>query len=179
MELLLKVNARLQPMNRFDLEDALNELLIREKAGEVIGGGTIQKENGEIEYCEIQIHMKKSRKHHIDWLVDLLNRMGIAKGSILEGESICISVGTLEGLAYYSNGTELAEEIYQNCDINYVIEQMELAMGEKGSMYSYWEGPQYTALYFYGPSFEEMKKSIEPFISEYPLCQKSKIEQIS
>lgn len=46
-------------------------------------------------------------------------------------------------------------------------------------MYSYWEGPIYTALYFYGISFAEMKKKIEPFIATYPLCQKSRIEQIA
>ena len=35
------------------------------------------------------------------------------------------------------------------------------------------------ALYFYGSSFAEMKQRIEPFIATYPLCQKSRIEQIA
>ena len=61
----------------------------------------------------------------------------------------------------------------------YVIEQMEQAMEGIGRMYSYWEGSTYTALYFYGTSFAEMKEKIEPFIASYPLCQKSRIEQIA
>lgn len=85
----------------------------------------------------------------------------------------------MEGLAYYLNGAELPKEVYETCDINYVIDQMEQAMKGIGSMYSYWEGDTYTALYFYGKSFSEMKRSIEPFIAEYPLCQKSRVEQIA
>lgn len=41
------------------------------------------------------------------------------------------------------------------------------------------EWDRYTALYFYGTSFAEMKQRIEPFIATYPLCQKSYIEQIA
>ena len=63
--------------------------------------------------------------------------------------------------------------------VSYVIEQMEQAMEGIGRMYSYWEGSTYTALYFYGTSFAEMKEKIEPFIASYPLCQKSRIEQIA
>ena len=32
-----------------------------------------------------------------------------------------IEVGTLEGLAYYGNGTELLDEVYESCDINHVL----------------------------------------------------------
>ncbi len=38
MELTLRLNARFQPRHRFDLEDALQELLERENMGEVTGG---------------------------------------------------------------------------------------------------------------------------------------------
>ena len=92
---------------------------------------------------------------------------------------IKIEVGTLEGLAFYVNGTDLPDEIYESCDINHVIEQMESAMNGIGRFYSYWEGNEWTALYFYGVSFVEMKQKIEPFIASYPLCQKSRIEQIA
>ena len=74
---------------------------------------------------------------------------------------------------------ELIDEIYESCDINHVIEQMESAMNGIGRFYSYWEGNEWTALYFYGVSFVEMKQKIEPFIASYSLCQKSRIEQIA
>ena len=95
------------------------------------------------------------------------------------GEDLEVAVGRLEGLALYMNGTELHDEVYENCDINYAIDQMEELMGNIGSMYSYWEGPNDTAIYFYGDSFEEMKRCIEPFLNEYPLCQKCRIEHIA
>ncbi len=107
---------------------------------------------GEIESCDIEIHLNDDKQDSINRLVELVNKIGIPKGSAL----LCmvpefkIEVGTLEGLAYYI-----------------------------GSFYSYWEGNEWTALYFYGTSFVEMKQKIEPFIASYPLCQKCRIEQIA
>lgn len=179
MNLSLKLNARFQPMHRFELEDALQEILEQNHMGEVTGGGTAQNPDGEIAYCVIDICLAKDEQDSVNWLVGLLNRIGIPKGSVLEGLESEIEVGTLEGLAFYSNGVDLPEEVYRTCDINYVIEQMEHAMDGIGRMYSYWEGAVYTALYFYGTSFAEMKERIAPFVAEYPLCQKSQIEQIA
>ena len=160
MDLTLNLNSRLQPMHRHDLEDALQEILEKGKLGEVTGGGTLQSPHGEIVSCDI---------------------IGIPKGSALlcTAPEMKIEVGTLEGLAFYVNGTELPDEIYGSCDINHVIEQMESAIDGIGRFYSYWEGNEWTALYFYGVSFVEMKQKIEPFIASYPLCQKSRIEQIA
>jgi len=179
MRLTLKLNARFQPMHRFELEDALQEILEKEQMGEITGGGTAQNPDGEIMYCDIEIQLVRDDSQAVEWLVNLLNHIGIPKGSILQGIEPEISVGTLEGLAFYSNGMDLPDEVYSTCDINYVIEQMELAMEGIGSMYSYWESSTYTALYFYGSSFAEMKRRIEPFIASYPLCQKSRVEQIA
>ncbi len=80
--------------------------------------------------------MEEDVSKNISRLVGLLNAIGIPKGSVLKGEKE-ISIGTLEGLAYYLNGTELSREVYQNCDINYVIEQMEAKIQGIGRMYSY------------------------------------------
>lgn len=179
MYLTLKLNARFQPKHRFELEDALQEILERERLGEITGGGTAQNPDGEIAYCDIEIHLTGERPDGVQWLADLLNRIGIPKGSVLQGAGPEIAVGTLEGLAYYSNGIDLPDEVYRTCDINYVIEQMEQAMEGVGGMYSYWEGDTCTALYFYGTSFSEMKRRIEPFIASYPLCGKSRIERIA
>ena len=179
MDLTLKLNAKFQPKHRFELEDALQEILEKNRMGEITGGGTAQNPDGEIAYCDIEICLTKDSSDSREWLVGLLNKIGIPKGSILQGVEPEVEVGTLEGLAYYSNGVDLPDEVYENCDINYVCEQMEQAMEGIGRMYSYWEGNTYTALYFYGSSFAEMKKRIEPFIATYPLCQKCRIEQIA
>lgn len=179
MDLTLKLNARFQPKHRFELEDALQEILEKEQMGEITGGGTALNPDGEIAYCDIEIHLEDETADSVKWLADLLNSMGIPKGSVLQGVEPEMKVGTLEGLAYYSNGTDLPDEVYQTCDINYVIEQMEQAMEGIGQMYSYWVSATHTALYFYGSSFAEMKQRIEPFLAVYPLCQKSRVEQIA
>lgn len=181
MDLTLNLNSRLQPMHRHDLEDALQEILEKGKLGEVTGGGTLQSPHGEIVSCDIEIHLNDDKQDSINRLVELMNIIGIPKGSALlcTAPEMKIEVGTLEGLAFYVNGTDLPDEIYESCDINHVIEQMESAMNGIGRFYSYWEGNEWTALYFYGVSFVEMKQKIEPFIASYPLCQKSRIEQIA
>jgi hypothetical protein len=83
-----------------------------------------------------------------------------------------VEVGTLEGLAYYLNNTDLPDVVYETCDINHVVEQMELAMKGIGGLYSYWESDAYTALYFYGNSYSEMKQKIEPFSQHIPCAKK-------
>lgn len=179
MDITLKLNARFQPKHRFELEDALQEILEKNQMGEITGGGTAQNSDGEIACCDIEICLAEDQKDAVEWLVDLLNHIGIPKGSVLQGVTPEIEVGTLEGLAYYSNGVDLPDEVYKNCDINYVCEQMEKAIEGIGRMYSYWEGSRDTALYFYGTSYAEMKKRMEPFIASYPLCQKCRVEQIA
>lgn len=178
MNITLHLNARLQPKDRFILEDALQEIFEKNNAGEVTGGGTLLKENGEIKSCDIEIELYEENKSP-EWLKSLLNSMGIPKGSFIQGAGQPISVGTLEGLAIYLNGTDLPEEVYRSCDINYVIEQLKQAVDTVGSMYSYRELDTFTALYFYGVSFSLMKEKMEDFVSTYPLCRNCRIEQIA
>lgn len=181
MELTLHLNARFQPIHRFELEDAIQEIMERNNMGEVTGGGTLQKPDGEIESCDIEIHMNSDSLDGVEDLSGIIKAMGVPKGSFLSSSEpeVNIEVGTLEGLAIYCNGTDLPDEVYKECDINYAIQKMEEAIEGIGRMYSYWEGANDTALYFYGTSYEEMKQRIEPFCNEYPLCQKSRIEKIA
>lgn len=179
MNLTLKLNARFQPKHRFELEDALQEILGKKQLGEITGGGTAQNPDGEIASCDIEIYLAKDDSDVLEWLVSLLNKIGIPKGSVLQGIKPEIEVGTLEGLACYLNGVDLPKDVYETCDINYVIEQMENILEGTGRMYSYWEGSTYTALYFYGKSFSEMRELITSFVNHYPLCEKCRIEQIS
>lgn len=178
MQLVLHLNARFQPKHRFELEDALQEILQKNGAGEITGGGTSLRPNGEIDSCDIEIAFFDGVKS-LEWLVRLLNSIGVPKGSVLRGVEPPINVGVLEGLAIYINGTDLAAEVYKSCDINYAIKHLEQAVDGIGRMYSYRELSEFTALYFYGASFAEMKERMNSFILSYPLCQKCRIEQIA
>ena len=174
----LQINARLRPLDRGDLyEDPIGELLEEQEIGSVDGGGTMMAANGEVEFCDVEIDLEDSIPQ--ERLLAALGQFALPKGSVLRSETEESPIGELEGLAIYLNGTELPDEVYQTCDINYVVSHLEELMGKKGRFFSHWQGPQDTALYYYGPSFDHMKQAIAEFVAQYPLCQKCRIEQIA
>ena len=181
----LNLNARFQPMHRHELEDALDDLMSESEIGFVDGGGTLMSPSGEIKSCDIELDLNDGSEETIAELENIIDTLGVPKGSKLlwhdedSGEQIERPVGRLEGMALYMNGSELPTEVYECCDINYVIEQLGSRMDGIGQLYSWWEGPQNTALYFYGQSYEKMLASIQDFIAEYPLCQKCVTERIA
>ena len=184
MNITLNLNARLQPMHRGDLEDDLDELLEKSDIGFVDGGGTLTSPSGEVKSCDIELDLNDSSEETIAELEKIIDALGIPKGSKLlwtasDGEKTERPVGRLEGMAINLNGTDLPKEVYESSDINYVIEQLESRMDGIGRLYSWWEGPQNTALYFYGQSYEKMSSAIQDFIAEYPLCQKCMMERIA
>ncbi len=190
LHITLHLNARLRPLDRGALyEDDMNEILKKYKLGEVVGGGTAQRKDGEIEYCDIEISLKEEA---MEDFICFINRIPIPKGSYLQidedtipqGSSLQrgktrIDVGQLEGLALYLNGTDLPNEVYESCDVNYVVDELEKLLDGCGEMYSFFEGNTETAFYFYGENFDEMKNRISSFIENYPLCSQCRIIQIA
>lgn len=175
--MILHLNARLQPIHRGEIyEDPINEVLYAYKIGEVTGGGTLQETSGEIESCDVEISVKDESK---DSFILLLKQVPMPKGSYLETGDKKVELGELEGLGLYLNGTDLDSEVYQNCDVNYVIGEVDKLLKDCGERYSHWEGSSETALYYYGKSFKEMKEKIEGFIKTYPLCEKCRVVQIA
>ena len=109
MDLTLRLNARLQPIHQFQFEDVIHTLLTKKGIGETSGGGVAQDPEGETTYCEIEIHLDDTKPNNIIQLLEILSKTGIPKGSTLwsADPEFNIEVGTLEGLAYYFNNTEL------------------------------------------------------------------------
>lgn len=179
MDLTLQLNARLRPIDRGDLyEDKLDQQLKKEGIGECMGGGTMQLATGEIKYCDVNVSIDDTCTA-LDTILKILKEIGVPKGSLLYNDEVYLPVGELEGMAIYINGYDLPDAIYEECDINQVIKDINIRIENVGSFYSYWEGPMETALYFYGSSFYNMKKQIQVFVKHHPLCQKCRIEQIA
>ncbi|MCL2854019.1 MAG: hypothetical protein FWE21_00190 [Defluviitaleaceae bacterium] len=180
--LTLEINGKLQPLDRGEIyEDILMEELEKAGIGSVDGGGTLMEKDGSIALCDIGISLNNGQEA-MGKLMLILQALCLPKGSrlLLDGdEAEPIPLGCLEGLALWLNGTELSEEVYKTCDINHVVAELNRLLGDGGQMYSYWQGPNDTALYFYGTSFEDMKLKMEPFLAEYPLCQKHRIERVA
>jgi len=180
--IVVKLNARIQPMHRGEIfEDVLNEILEKERKGEVSGGGTMQSQSGEIDYCDIEIRVANSDESTINLIQRSLEEIGVPKGSKIQVEATGIEIefGTLEGLAIYLNGTELHEDVYKNSDSNHVYSELNRLTKGTGKVYSYWQGPTETAFYLYGSSFLEMKKKITELVDSYPLCQKCRVAQVA
>lgn len=179
---VVTLNARIQPLDRGEIfEDPLDEMLSKASKGEVIGGGTMQSQSGEIEYCDIEIEVLNSDEPTIDFIKSSLEQIGVPKGSkiTVEATESEIEFGTLEGLAIYLNGTDLDDEVYENSDSNFVFSELDRLTEGTGRVYSYWQGSTETALYLYGTSFLKMKSMISELVENYPLCQKCRIEQIA
>lgn len=177
-----QLNARLQPLHRGEyFEDPLDAELRKAGYGEVSGGGTLQDQVGEIEYCDIEVLLKDAPPASIDLIVATLERLGAPKGSKLhiEPESRELALGTAEGLAIYLNGTDLPDDVYRSCDPNVVYDEFNRLLGSAGRVLSYWQGPRETALYLYGTSCAEMQSRIVGFLATYPLCQRSRTVQIA
>lgn len=188
VHITLHLNAKLQPIHRGErYEDDMDETLKKYGMGEIVGGGTALGENGEVEDCDIEISLKEDS---IEDFIGFINRVPIPKGSYLRinEETMLkkdrlqqdkIDVGQLEGLALYLNGSDLPKEVYESCDVNYVVEELEKLLLDCGELFSYFEGNTETAFYFYGESFDKMKNRISSFIEDYPLCRQCRIIQIA
>lgn len=177
------INARIEPIERGGrYEDPLIEALEENGLAVVTGGGTMQSESGEIAYCGIDLDLLNVDEA-VSFIGDFLAEHGAPKGSKLQyevnGEAKEAPFGFLEGLAIYLNGTDLAPEVYETCDINELYDQIEDLLGDRGEIQGFWNGPTETALYLYGYSVDEMRRLIAPFVKKYPLCEQARFVVIT
>jgi len=178
-----RLNARLQPLDRGEFyEDPLLDTLEADSLGEVTGGGTqLAEEPAGIEFCDLEIRLNDLSDDTLRAVIARLEDLGAPKGSklILDDDGRELSFGCNEGMAVFLNGVDLPDSVYEECDVDHVIEEFNRLMDGKGKYHSYWQGSQETGLYCYGPSFADMKAAIEPFVRSYPLCRTARIEQIA
>ena len=178
------LNDKVMPIDRGEIYgDPLDEMLQLEGIGEVTGGGTMQHASGEIEYCDLEICINTDslNDRQIKMIIDKLESNGAPKGSVLTIEKTGekLPFGLKEGLALYIDGVNLEDEVYKNCDSNFVVEEIKRLIKDNSELVRYWQGEKETGLYFYGDSFDSMYKSIEPFINEYPLCKGARVVKIA
>ncbi|MGO8764690.1 MAG: hypothetical protein ACLQSR_06090 [Limisphaerales bacterium] len=119
----------------------------------------------------------------IPFVIERLESYGAPKGSKLivrDGEKERgIPFGRAEGFGVYIDGINLPKEIYKTCDINLVIDELNILVKGHGSIESYWEGQSETAPYIYGDDAELMKRLIAPYLATYPLCQGARVVTIA
>lgn len=180
--IIVQLNARLQPMHRAEFfEDPLDDVLNTHGIGEISGGGTLQSKSGEIEFCDVEIEVNQASAQTVHTIIHRLEELGAPKGSRLTvgASDRDIAFGVSEGMAVYLNGSSLPDEVYQECDSNFVYSEFDRLLNGSGRVLSYWQGPTETAFYLYGSSFIAMKDKIAGFVASYPLCQQCRVVQIA
>ncbi|MEP6929655.1 MAG: hypothetical protein ABI850_06570 [Flavobacterium sp.] len=178
------LNDKIMPIDRGEIyEDLLDELLIAENIGEVSGGGTMQKKSGEIDYCDVEIKLNGTEidKTVINKIIEKLENLGAPKGSVMNVKKTQekINFGKLEGIGIYLDGTNLPKNVYEECDINFVITEIHRLTETEYIVNRNWGNENVIALYFYGQSFDKMKTQIKEFVESYPLCENCRIEKIA
>lgn len=174
------LNARVQPLDRGDrYEDRLLDALESGVIANVAGGGSQLLPGGnEIEYCCIDLDIF-DLKRGVPLITSILERAGAPKGSYLsytvDDESHRIPFGQTYGIAIYLNGTELPNTVYKECDVNYIIAEIDRVLDGVGSYQSYWQGPTETGLYVYGSSRDVMRRLLADLLDIYPLCKRARV----
>jgi hypothetical protein len=176
---IARLNDRAQPVDRGELyEDPLQELLAEKAWGEVSGGGSQLSEQGEIQFCDIEIFLVEVTPEILGAIATKLESLGAPVGSRLLSEPE-LPFGSNAGLAIYLNGTDLPDSTYRECDSNFVYSEFNRLLIGVGRVHSHWQGPTETALYVYGRSAADMRAALQPFLDSYPLCQRARVVQIA
>lgn len=178
----VRINARLQPVHRGDrYEDPLAFLLERSFPGSAVtGGGTLVSGDGEPLSCAIEAEVVGDHDAIAAAVIDLLEAQGAPRGSSLGiAHDDARVFGTTDGLGLYLDGVGLPDEVYAANDVNELLDRLHIALGDTGSLQSFWEGPTQTALYLYGPSGEAMRSALDDLLGSHPLARNSTLVDLA
>lgn len=145
-----KLNARIMPLTRADIEDALGQALENAKLGSVDGGGTaISADGSMIESCDIEIVVNDLSESTISFLVEKLGRL-VPRGSVLQlPDGMEVPIGNLEGLEMLFEDADSANDFVGR-------------LTETDPPHYYGDyGSAGCALNLYGESFAEWKRPAE------------------
>jgi hypothetical protein len=180
--LQVRINARLPSVQRGDrYEDPLAFWLeSRYPGSHVTGGGTLRSPEGEPLSCGIDAEVVGDADAVISGVTAFLDGLGAPRGSsatIVDGPYR--PFGTSEGLAVYLNGTDLPAQVYAAHDVNEFFDRLHEAVADTGALQAFWEGPETTAGYVYGASYDAIREAVAPLLASHPLAEKARVVQIA
>jgi hypothetical protein len=163
------------PIDRGDrYEDPLNEVLEAAGIGRVTGGGSQLTEDGRIEFADIEIELA-DLDAALQVAVEALERAGAPHGSEIRLDgSVLREFGTMQCVTVYLDGVTLPQEVYADLDFDQLIAELEGVAGE-GSYRGHWQGPEETALYFFGPDAEQLFTRLEPVLRALSIGQNARV----
>lgn len=176
------LNARVQPMHRGEIyEDPLDEILESVAPGSrVSGGGTAFSPDTGVESCDIQVDVVGDPTQVAGQVVFALESLGAPRGSWLTiGDGERVEFGALYGFALELDGTSLPAEVYAENDVNDLIQAVSEEIGGAGALMSWWEGPEWTSLFFYGHEPALIRAVLERAATDFALARGSRVTSIT
>lgn len=174
---LARLYEYIEPIDRGDrYEDPLQDALDKAGAGRVTGGGSQLDELGGISYVDIEIELA-NLDAALRTVTAALEAAGAPQGSELllaSDESVLREFGTQQCLAVFLDGTSLPDDVYAELDFEAVVEEIGAAAGE-GSYRGFWQGPEETGLFLFGPDAEAMLARVEPVLRRIPIGQNARV----
>jgi len=174
---LARVYEHIEPIDRGErYEDPLDETLTKHAVGRVTGGGSQLDELGAITFADIEIELA-DLDGAVQVVAEALDAAGAPQGSELllaSEERVLREFGTLQCLAVFLDGTSLPGEVYAELDFDAVVEELGAAAGD-GSFRGFWQGPEETGLFFFGPDADAMFAQVEPALRRLPIGQNARV----
>ena len=175
--ILARLYEHIEPIDRGErYEDPLDAVLAQTNIGRVTGGGSQLNELGGIEYADIEIELA-NLDSSLGIVVDALEKAGAPQGSELidlSDSRVLRQFGTQQCLAIFLDGTTLPEQVYADLDFDAVVTELGAAAGD-GSSRGFWQGPEETGLFFFGPDAEAMFARVEPVLRRLPIGQNARV----
>lgn len=176
--ILARFYEHIEPLDRGDrYEDPLQAVLENTNIGRVTGGGSQLNELGGIEFADVEIELANLDEPALRTVADALEQAGAPQGSELiaaADDRILRQFGTLQCLAIFLDGTSLPDEVYADLDFDAVVGEIGAAAGED-SFRGFWQGPEETGVFFFGPDAEAMFTRVEPVLRRLPIGQNARV----
>lgn len=165
----------IEPLDRGTrYEDPLDAVLKPAGLGAVAGGGSQLNELGGIDFAEVEIQLA-DLNGLLRMTVEALELAGAPEGSeILYGATVIREFGTRQCVAVYLDGVSLPDEVYADLDFDELLATLGNAAGPD-SYRGFWQGPQETGLFYFGPNADELFARIEPALLGLPIGQNARV----
>jgi hypothetical protein len=174
---IARMYEHIEPMDRGDrYEDPLQTALEAGNLGRVTGGGSQLNELGGIEFADVEIELA-DLDDALRVVREALEKAGAPQGSeIIHAEDgrVLREFGTEQCLAVYLDGISLPAHVYAELDFDQVVNEIGAAAGPD-SYRGFWQGPEETGLFLFGPDADALFARVEPVLRRLPIGQNARI----
>lgn len=174
---LARLYEHIEPIDRGErYEDPLQAVLESRGIGNVSGGGSQLNEHGGITFVDIELELA-DLDAALGIVADALEKAGAPEGSELvaaDDGRVLRRFGRQQCLAVYLDGVSLPDDVYANLDFDAVVAEIGTAAGDH-SYHGSWQGPEETALFFFGSDAEAMFVRVEPILRRLPIGQNARV----